>query len=124
MLVASAHELEEEDGACLANRQVADFVDDEQRGMAEYGESVCQGSGSSSLLERRDERSEGAVVNASSLLGGSDSKTDRQMSLADAGRSQQDNVLFALDEAELVKILDLLALDGRLEWRSRIPQSS
>ena len=83
--------------------------------MAEYGESAFQGSGSSILLERRDERSEGAVVNASSLLGGSDSKTDRQMSLADAGRSQQDDVLFALDEAELVKILDLLALDGRLE---------
>ena len=30
MLVASAHELEEEYCACLANRQVADFVDDEQ----------------------------------------------------------------------------------------------
>ena len=37
------------------------------------------------------------------------------MGLSDTGRSQQDDVLLALDEAELVEILDLFTLDGRLE---------
>src|SRR5271165_1076216 len=39
------------------------------------------------------------------------------MSFADAGRSEEDHVLAALDEAELVQALDLLALDRGLEGK-------
>jgi hypothetical protein len=39
------------------------------------------------------------------------------VSLADAGRPQEDDVLTALDEAELMQALDLLALDRGLEGK-------
>jgi hypothetical protein len=52
VFVASAHEPEEEDCTGLANRQVADFVDHEQRRVAEYVESACQSFGSSTDDQR------------------------------------------------------------------------
>ena len=67
------------------------------------------------FLERCDELGEGAVVNPAAVLRRRDGETDREMGLSDTGRSQQDDVLLALDEAELVEILDLFTLDGRLE---------
>ena len=38
-----------------------------------------------------------------------------QVGIADAGRAEEDDVLPALHEAELVQRLDLLSLDGGLE---------
>ena len=83
--------------------------------MAENGEPSCQRTGGSGFLERCDELGEGAVVNPAAVLRRRDGETDREMGLSDTGRSQQDDVLLALDEAELVEILDLFTLDGRLE---------
>lgn len=42
------------------------------------------------------------------------------MRLADTRRAQQDDVLLALEEAELVQALDLLTLDRRLKGEVEI----
>src|SRR5437899_2082876 len=56
-----------------------------------------------------------AVVHASATLGRGDGETDRQVRFTDAGWSQKDHTLAALDEAELVQALHLLPPEGRLK---------
>lgn len=51
VLVAPIHELEEQHGASVTDRQIADLIDDEQRGMREHGKALRQASGGLSLLE-------------------------------------------------------------------------
>jgi hypothetical protein len=111
VLVPPIHELEEEHRAGVIDRQVADLVDDEEGRMREHGEPLRQSSRGLSLLERGDQIDQGAVVHPSSALRGG----DRQVRLADARRAEQHDVLLALEEAELMQALDLLALDRRLE---------
>ena len=98
-------ELEEEHGAVLADRQVADLVNHQEGGMGEHLEPSGQVAGGLGLGERVDEACERAVVDAPSGLGCG----DRQVGLSDPGRAEQDDVLGALDEAELVQAVDLLA---------------
>src|SRR5690606_33872484 len=61
---------------------------------------------------------------AASALSGGDREADRQVCLPDARRSEEDHVLPALDEAELVQALDLLAagrgLEGEVELIQRL----
>lgn len=115
VLVAAPHELEEQHRSRLADRQVTDLIDDQQRRMAEHSEAALESAGCLRLLERGDQICEGAVVDATAMLGGSDCQANGQVGLADAGRPEQDDVLFALEEAELGQAVDLLALDRRLE---------
>jgi hypothetical protein len=49
------------------------------------------------------------------VLGGGDRQADRQVGLPHTGWAEEDDVLPALDEAELVEALDLPALDRGLE---------
>jgi hypothetical protein len=49
------------------------------------------------------------------VLGGGDGEADGEVRLPDPGRAEEDDVLLALDEAELVEAVDLLPLDGGLE---------
>ena len=51
-----------------------------------------------------------------------DRQADGQVRPADARRAEQDHVLGALDEAELLLALDLLALDARLEGEVELGQ--
>ena len=46
----------------------------------------------------------------------------RQMRLAHSRRAEQDDVLAAVEEAQLVQALELLALDGRLEGEIKLRQ--
>lgn len=85
MLIATIHELEEEYGAGMIDRQVADLVDDEQRRMRKDGEALCQSSGSLCLLQRGDQIDQGPVVHASSTLCRGDRQADCQMCLAYPG---------------------------------------
>ena len=62
------------------------------------------------------------VVDASAGLGGRDRQADRQMRLAHPRRAEQDNVLAAVEESQLVQALDLLALDARLEGEIKLRQ--
>ena len=52
MLVAPVDELEEEDGAAVGDRKVADLVDDQERRVGQGLEAMVQASGGLGLLER------------------------------------------------------------------------
>ena len=83
--------------------------------MGEGLEPVVEPAGGLGLFEGVDEIRERPVVDPAPALGRGDGQTDRQMCLADAGRAKEDDVLLALQEAELVKRVDLLPLDRGLE---------
>jgi hypothetical protein len=52
---AACHQLKKEHRAGGRNRQIADFVDDQEGGMREHLEPRLQATGSLRLFERRDE---------------------------------------------------------------------
>src|SRR6266566_4680272 len=114
-LVAAAHELEEEHGAGACDREVAELVDDQERREDERLEPLAEPTRRLGFLERRDEIGEGAVVDAAATLGGGDREADREVGLPHTGRPEEDDVFFALDEAERVQAVELLAFDRRLE---------
>ena len=121
-LVPGVDQLEEEHGAVLADRQVADLVDDEQRGMRQHAQPPGQLTRGPGVHERVDQACQRPVVDASAGLGGRDRQTDRQMRLAHSRRAEQDDVLGAVEESQLVQALDLLALDARLEGKVKLRQ--
>src|SRR6185503_7220848 len=123
VLVAPTDELEEEHRAVAGHGQIADLVDHEERGIREGREPTCKTTGGLRFLERGDELGERAVVDAPAALRSSDGEADRQMRLTDTRRAEQYDVLLALDEAELVQALDLLALDRGLEGEVEVGQS-
>ena len=123
-LVPGVDQLEEEHGAVLADRQVADLVDHEQRGMRQHAQPPGQRSRGPGVHERVDQACQRPVVDASAGLGGRDRQADRQMRLAHPRRAEQDNVLAAVEESQLVQALDLLALDARLEGEIKTAPAS
>ena len=114
-LIAPVDELEEEHGAGLADRQVADLVDDQERRIGEDLEAASQLAGGLGFFERGDEVGQSAVVDSAPALGRGSGEADREMRLADARRAEEDHVLLTLQEVELVERVDLLALDRGLE---------
>ena len=86
-LIAPVDELEEEHGAGLADRQVADLVDDQERRIGEDLEAASQLAGGLGFFERGDEVGQSAVVDPAPALGRRDRQTDREVRLADAGRA-------------------------------------
>ena len=121
-LVACVDELEEQDRTLLAYRQVTDFVDYKQRRMREDLDTVCQVASCLGLYERLDQASEGAVIDTASGFGGSYREADRDVCLAYARRTKQDDFLSTIQEAEFLQALDLLALDTSLEGEVELRQ--
>jgi hypothetical protein len=72
---------------------------------------------SSSECKRSAKRRE---VHPTAALGRGDRETQREVGLAHAGWAEQHHVLLALDEAECVQALDLLALHTRLKTEIEI----
>lgn len=66
--VTAIHELEEEDGSAVVDRQVADLIDYQQRRVREYSESAWQTAGGLGFLQRGDQIDERAVINVDSAL--------------------------------------------------------
>lgn len=114
-LIAPVDELEEEHGTGLADRQVADLVDDQERGIGEDLEAASQLAGRLGFFERGDEVGQRTVVDSAPALGCRDGEADRQMRLADARRAEEDDIFLTLQEPELVERVDLFALDRGLE---------
>jgi hypothetical protein len=96
VFVPPGHELEEEHRARAIDREVADLVDDQERRKAECLHAVQEPAGKLRFFERRDEIAQRAVVDAPTALRRSDGQADCQVRLADAGRSQEDDVLLSL----------------------------
>ena len=113
--MAGVDELEEQDRAVLAHRQIPDLVDHEECGVRQDLEPAGQAAGRLGLRERLDQARQRPVVNPTSGLGGSHREADGDVRFPHAGRTEQDHVLGAVHEAELMQALDLLALDAGLE---------
>ena len=86
-LMPGVDELEEEHGAVLADRQVADLVDHQQGGMRQHAQPARQVAGGLGLGEGLDEPREGSVIDAPSGLGRGDREAYGQVSLPDPGRN-------------------------------------
>ena len=83
--VAPVDELEEEHGAGLSDGQIADLVDNEERGIGQRLETVHELARGLGLFERGDEIGERTVVDSAPALCGLDGEADREMCLTDAG---------------------------------------
>src|SRR5690606_29499525 len=114
-LVAPGDHLEEEHRPGTGDRQVTDLVDDQHGGVGEHLHALGKSAGGLSFLQRCDQVGERPVIDAAPGLSGGNGEADSQVRLADAWRAEKDDVLLALDEAELMKALELLAADTRLE---------
>ena len=62
VLVAPVDQLEEEDGTAPGDREVADLVDDQERGVGEGLAALVQTTGGLGVLERVDQVGQGSVV--------------------------------------------------------------
>ena len=100
----------------------ADLVDDQDRRMREHLESTLKATGGLGFFERRDEVRERAVVHPAPALRSGDGEADREVRLAHTGRPEEDHILPALDEAEVMQALDLLTPQRGLEGEVEIMQ--
>ena len=87
LFVAGVDELEEQIAAAGNDRQVADFVDDEQCKSAEEPDLLAQGAFTFGLGERADEVGERGEVDAATGFDGFDAERQAEVALAGAGRS-------------------------------------
>ena len=85
--VPGVDELEEEHGAVLADRQVADLVDHEERRVGEHAQPVRQVAGGLRFGERVDQPGQGAVIDAPAGLRRGDREAYGQVRFADAWRN-------------------------------------
>ena len=115
LLVAGVDELEEQVGGAAVDGDVADLVDDEQRGAGEEADLLGEAVLAPGLGEGLDEFREGRAVDALSGLDGGDAERDGEMALAGAGRAEQMDHLGAVDEVELGERQDAVPVEGRLE---------
>ena len=86
--MAGVDELEEEHGAVLGDRQVADLVHHEQRGMSEDTQAAGQLAGCLGLHQGLDQSGQGSVVDAAAGLGSGDGEAYGKMSLPDTWRTR------------------------------------
>jgi hypothetical protein len=114
-LISTRDHLKEEHAARAGDRQIADLIDDQDCRMGEHFHPLSEPAGGLSFFERGNEVSEGAVVYAAAILGSGDGKTDGKMRFTDPGRTQENYVLLAFDEAKLLQAVDLLTPDAWLK---------
>ena len=86
LLVTGVDELEEQIAAAGNDREVADFVDNEQGEAAEVSDSLAQSALSFGPGERGDDVGEGAEVDAAAGFHRLDAERQAEMGLAGAGR--------------------------------------
>ena len=115
LLVAGIDQLEEQVGAAGLDRQVADFIDDEQGDPVDIAQARLEGTGAFGLGERGNEFGQGREIDALMGLDGVHTQGDGQVALADAGRAEQVDSLAAVDEAELGQGEDAVAVETGLE---------
>ena len=87
-------------------RDVADFVDDQQRDPLQPVELGVEAAVALGVGEQRDPFGGGAERDAVAGEAGADPERDREVRLAGAGRAEQDDVLLAGEEVELAEVQD------------------
>ena len=115
LLIAGIDQLEEQVAPARRDRQVADLVDDEQRGAAEEANTFAQRTLAFGLGELGDEIGERDKVDKFAGTYRLDSEGNCKMALAGAGRPEQVNHFGAGDEVETGQSHDSIAIERRLE---------
>ena len=114
-LIAPADELEEQVGAGLVDGEmIADLIDDQQPGHGIGLEFLLQFPLGQSFAEGGDHIGGGGKQHPVALFDGFEAESDRQVCLADTGRSQDDDVLAVLDEVAVGEVAQLFFIQGRL----------
>ena len=120
--IAPGHDLEEQHGPGPGDREVADLVDDHQRGEAERLQAVRQGAGLLGFLQRGDQVGEGGIVDPATAFDRGDGQTQGEMGFPDPRRAQQDDVLMAIEKASRMETLEWLPFDRRLKGEVEVGQ--
>ena len=113
--VAGGDEAEHEVGGFWVERDVADFVDHEQRDERQPPQLGVERVAALGVGEAGDPFGRGGERDPLAGEAGADRDGDREVGLAGAGRAQEDDVLARVQEVELAQVLDDLALDAALE---------
>ena len=82
VFVAGIDELEAQHRPVPTDGQIADLIDDEERGITQHPEAARELPGGFSLFQRLDEGDQGTVVDPSPVLRRGDREADGQVGLA------------------------------------------
>src|SRR5262245_14324946 len=115
LLVAGVDELEEQVAAAGNDRQVSDFIHDQQRGATQEANALAQLAFPFGLGERTDVIGRACEVDAAAGLDGLDAEGSGEMTLAGSGRAEEVDDLVAVNEVELGERENTIAVEGRLE---------
>ena len=115
LFIARVYELEEEVGPSRGNRQVADLVDDQERGAGMEADLLRQPALPLGLAQRFDQFGKARSIDAPAGLDGGDPKRRGQVALAGAGWAKEVDDLGPPDEVELGQRCDPLAVERGLE---------
>lgn len=112
-LVAFGDYLEEVVGVLLTHRKVADFVDYQQDGAHHrLLDKLLIALLLLRIAELHQQVRRGGETHLVAMLHGPTGQRDRQVGLADAGLSRENDVLVPFDETEVGQFLDLPAVDA------------
>ena len=114
-LVPTRDELEEQVRAAPLERQVAEFVDDQQLGLGEEGELVGELAFGLGLGEGGEQRGRADEQDGVAGLDDGAAQRDGEMGLADARRTEQQDVVAGGDEAAGGELAYELGVDAGLE---------
>ena len=113
-LIAPADELEEQVGAGLVDGEIADLINDQQSGDDIGLEFLVEFTFGQGFAEGGDHVGGGGKQYPVALLNGFEAESDRQVCLADAGGSRDDDVLTVLDEVAVGEVAQLFFIQGGL----------
>ena len=111
VLVAQADDLKQQIGAGLIDRQIAEFVKNEQRRLAVAVQRLFQAPAALGGGERIDHLHSGREAHAMALQAGGIAERGGQMGLTEADRAEQDHVVLVGDEVQSEQVLYLQAID-------------
>jgi hypothetical protein len=114
-LVAGIDELEEQVAAARNDRQISDLVHDQERGPAKESDALAQLPFPFGLGESTDDVGEACEVDATACLHGLDAKGGGEVALAGPWWAKEVDHLVAIDEVELSKGENAVAVERRLE---------
>jgi hypothetical protein len=113
--ISGVDQLEEQVAATWSDRQVADFVDDQQRAAAQEADFLAQGALAFSLGEDSDEIGKRDEVDALAGAHGLDREGRGEMRFSGAGWPEQVDDLGTVDEVETGERHDPVAVERGLE---------
>ena len=114
MFVAACDELEEQVRSVLIERDVADFIADQDAVAAQPGQLRGEFPAGVGVLESGDPTRCGVEEDAVAVLGGLNAECDGEVCLAGAGRAEEDHVLRLNDEGARAQVRDQVPVGGGL----------